>query len=75
MFIFLTTATNIEMEPTSIKTTFFKYLLMPIIVAILVFVLSLIRKVKPAIKIKNIIVYVLLSGLLLALPGFFWIFR
>ncbi|WP_313376262.1 TssN family type VI secretion system protein [Chishuiella sp.] len=70
MFIFLTT-TNIEMEPASIKTIFFKYLLMPIIVAIMVFIMSLIRKAQPAIQVKHIIVYVLVSGLCLALPGFF----
>ncbi len=70
MFIFLTT-TNIEMEPASMKTIFFRYLLMPLIVAILVFIMGLIRKAKPAIQIKHIIVYVLLSGLCLALPGFF----
>ena len=68
MFIFLISTTNIEMEPASIKSIFFKYLLMPIIVAIMVFILGLIRKARPAIQIKHIIICVLLGGLSLALP-------
>ena len=71
MFIFLISTTNIEMEPASIKSIFFKYLLMPIIVAIMFFILGLIRKARPAIQIKHIIIYVLLGGLCLALPGMF----
>jgi len=59
------------MGDTSLKSIFFKYLLMPIIMVIMVFIMSFIRKSTPAIKLKTIIVYVLVSGLILALPGFF----
>lgn len=47
-----------------------RYILMPLIMGILVFVMALIRRAKPAIKLKHIILYVLLAGLVLALPGF-----
>ena len=58
------------MEIGSVKGIFLRYLLMPIIAGILVFILALIRKSKPAIKIKHIILYVLISGFCLSLPGF-----
>ena len=58
------------MEIGSVKGIFLRYLLMPIIAGILVFILAMIRRSKPAIKIKHIIFYVLLSGLCLGLPGF-----
>jgi len=54
----------------SVKEIFLRYLLMPIIAGILIFILSVIRKNKPAIKIKHIILYVLVAGLCLSLPGF-----
>lgn len=44
---------------------------MPLIAIIMMFILGIIRRNKPAIKIKVIIVYVLLCSLCLALPGVF----
>lgn len=58
------------MEFTSVKGIFLRYLLLPIFAAIMVFILSAIRRGRPAINIKTIIVYVLLCGLAIALPGF-----
>lgn len=59
------------MEISSIKGIFFRYILMPLFAAIMMFIMVRIRKNKPAIKIKHIIVYVLLCGLCLAIPGIF----
>ena len=58
------------MEFTSVKGIFLRYLLMPLFAAIMIFVMSAIRRGKPAIKLKTIIIYVLLCGLAIALPGF-----
>ncbi len=58
------------MEFSSVKGLFLRYLLMPLFAAVMVFILSAIRKGRPAIKIKTIIIYVLLCGLTIALPGF-----
>lgn len=59
------------MEISSIKGIFLRYILMPVFAAIMMFIMVRIRKNTPAIKIRSIIVYVLLSGLCLALPGVF----
>lgn len=59
------------MEISSIKGIFLRYILMPLFAAIMMFIMVRIRKSTPAIKIRSIIVYVLLSGLCLALPGVF----
>lgn len=59
------------MDVSSLKGIFFRYIFMPLMIGILVFIMSLIRKSRPAIKIKHIIIYVLICGLLLALPGIF----
>ena len=59
------------MEVSSIKTVFFKYILMPLMMLVLIFIMNLIRKNKPAIKLKHIIIYVLLGGLSLSVLGFF----
>ena len=58
------------MEVSSIKSVFLRYLLMPLMMVVLVFIMNLIRKNRPAIKFKHIIVYVLLGGLTLSLLGF-----
>lgn len=58
------------MEFTSIKGVFLRYLLMPLFMGIMVFVMALIRKSRPAIKIKHIIIYVLLASITIAIPGF-----
>ena len=57
------------MELTSIKGVFLRFILMPLIALIMMFVMGLIRKGTPAIKMKVIIVYVLLCGLCIAIPG------
>lgn len=57
------------MELGSIKGIFLRYLLMPIFAAIMIFVMTAIRKGKPAIKIKVIIIYVLLTSLAFVLLG------
>ncbi|MDR0792034.1 MAG: TssN family type VI secretion system protein [Chitinophagaceae bacterium] len=59
------------MDITVIKTVFIKYLLMPLVVAVLVVVMGYIRKkVSPTIKNKTLILYVLICSLCLAIPGF-----
>lgn len=58
------------MEFTSIKGIFLRYLLMPMFAVVMVFIMGLLRRGRPAIKIKTIIIYVLLCGLVIALPGF-----
>ncbi|MFV0531929.1 MAG: TssN family type VI secretion system protein [Flavobacteriales bacterium] len=58
------------MEFSFVKGVFLRYLLMPLIMVIMVFVLGLIRKGRPAIKIKHIIIYLLLVALSIAIPGF-----
>lgn len=59
------------MEISSVKGIFLRYILMPLIAIIMMVILGVIRRNKPAIKIKVIIVYVLLCSLCLALPGIF----
>lgn len=59
------------MEVSSIKGIFFRYILVPLLAVIMMVILGVIRRNKPAIKIKVIIVYVLLCSLCLAIPGFF----
>ena len=58
------------MEVSSIKGIFLRYLLIPIFAVIMVFIMGLIRKGKPDIKIRTIIIYVLLTSLSFALLGF-----
>lgn len=58
------------MELTSVKTVFFKFLLMPILMALIVVVLGAIRNATPAIKIKTIIVYFILCTFSIAIGGF-----
>ncbi|MCT3832679.1 TssN family type VI secretion system protein [Elizabethkingia anophelis] len=58
------------MELTSIKGVFLRYILMPLFAVIMMFIMGIIRKNTPAVKLKHIIVYVLLGGLILAIPGF-----
>lgn len=58
------------MELSSIKSVFLRYLLIPIFAALMVMVLSAIGRTKSAINLKAIIVYLLLSSLVIALPGF-----
>ena len=58
------------MELGSIKGIFLRYLLMPIFAAIMVFIMGAIRKGKPEIKIKTIIIYVLLTSFAFGLLGF-----
>lgn len=59
------------MELSSVKGIFLRYLLMPIFAAIMIFIMTAIRKGKPAIKIRTIIIYVLLTSLSFALLGLF----
>lgn len=57
------------MDIGSIKGIFLRYLLMPIFAFLMVFIMTAIRKGKPAIKIKTIIIYVLLTSLAFMLLG------
>ncbi len=59
------------MEISSVKGIFLRYIMMPLFAVIMMAVLGAIRRNKPAIKIKTIIIYVLLCSLCLALPGIF----
>ncbi|MDN4011629.1 TssN family type VI secretion system protein [Chryseobacterium gambrini] len=59
------------MEISSVKGIFLRYILMPLFAVIMMVILGIIRKDKPAIKIKTIIIYVLLCSLCLAIPGIF----
>ncbi|MCY1661938.1 TssN family type VI secretion system protein [Chryseobacterium sp. SL1] len=59
------------MEISSVKGIFLRYILMPLFAVIMMVILGIIRKNKPAIKIKTIIIYVLLCSLCLAIPGIF----
>lgn len=59
------------MEFTSIKSVFLRYIIMPLFAVIMMGIMAFIRKNTPAIQLKHIIVYVLISSLCLAIPGFF----
>ncbi|WP_292008965.1 TssN family type VI secretion system protein [Chryseobacterium sp.] len=59
------------MEISSVKGIFFRYILLPLIAIIMMVILGIIRRNKPAIKMKVIIIYFLLCSLCLAIPGFF----
>ncbi|WP_326983670.1 TssN family type VI secretion system protein [Chryseobacterium sp. MYb264] len=59
------------MEISSVKGIFFRYILMPLFAVIMMVILGVIRRNKPAIKIKTIIIYFLLCSLCLAIPGIF----
>ncbi len=58
------------MEVSSVKGIFLRYLLMPLFAGVMIFIMSAIRRHKPAIKVKTIIIYLLLAGLALGIPGF-----
>jgi hypothetical protein len=58
------------MEISSVKGIFLRYILMPLIAIIMMVILGIIRRNKPAIKIKVIIIYVLLCSLCLAFRVF-----
>ena len=53
----------------SIKAFFLAHLLLPTVLLVLVFPLAYLQKKMPFIKSKEVIFYVLFSGLILALPG------
>lgn len=57
------------MEITSIKGVFLRYILMPLFAIIMMGIMAFVRKNTPAIKLKHIIVYVLLTSFCLAIPG------
>ncbi|MFC6269738.1 TssN family type VI secretion system protein [Frigoriflavimonas asaccharolytica] len=57
------------MDLGSIKGIFLRYLLMPIFAFIMIYIMTAIRKGKPDIKIKTIIIYVLLNSLAFMLLG------
>ncbi len=59
------------MEISSVKGIFFRYILMPLFAVIMMVILGIIRRNKPAIRIKTIIIYFLLCSLCLAIPGIF----
>jgi hypothetical protein len=57
------------MNVVAIKAVFLKYILLPLIVILLGVVLGYMKKRTPKIKGKVLIVYILLSGLCLGIPG------
>jgi hypothetical protein len=57
------------MNIIALKVLFFRYILMPLIVIILAVILTFVRK-KLSIKNKTIFLYILISALCLAVPGF-----
>lgn len=59
------------MDIVVLKGIFLRYILLPLIVILLAVVLGYMKKQTPKIKGKILIVYILLSSLCLALPGFF----
>jgi hypothetical protein len=59
------------MDISSVKGIFLRYILMPLFAVIMMVILGFIRRNKPAIQIKTIIIYVLLCSLCLAIPGVF----
>ncbi|HEU4497231.1 MAG TPA: TssN family type VI secretion system protein [Flavobacterium sp.] len=58
------------MDVVVIKGIFLKYILLPLIVVVLAIVLGYMKRQVPKIKGRVLIVYILLAGLCLALPGF-----
>lgn len=58
------------MDVSSVKGIFLRYILLPLIAVIMMFILGIITRNKPAIKIRTVIIYILLCSLCLALPGF-----
>lgn len=54
-----------------IKAFFIHYLLVPIVLVVLAFLLVFLKKKLPFIKSKELIIYLLVGGLLLGLPGLF----
>lgn len=54
-----------------IKGVFLKYILLPLIIILLALVLRYMKKQTPKVKGKVLIIYILLSALCLAIPGFF----
>lgn len=49
---------------------FLKYLLAPLVVVIVLFLMNSIQDIKKQLSLKNTIIYILLAGLLLGTPGF-----
>lgn len=49
---------------------FLKYLLAPLLMVVLLFLMNSVKSIKQRLSVKNVIIYVLLSGLLLGTPGF-----
>ncbi len=58
------------MDIVILKGFFLRYLLLPLIALVLCMVLLYIRKKIPVVKIKVLILYILISSLCLAIPGF-----
>ena len=54
---------------------FLKYLLAPLLMVVLLFLMNGIKNVKQKLSVKNVIIYILLAGLLLGTPGFLAILR
>lgn len=57
------------MQIELIKAFFFAYVFLPLLVLILVVFLLLLQKKMPFIKNKEVLLYVIISGIILALPG------
>lgn len=54
---------------------FLKYLLAPLLMVVLLFLMNGIKNVKQKLSVKNVIIYILLAGLLLGTPGFLAILK
>lgn len=54
---------------------FLKYLLAPLLIIVILFLINTIKKGEKKISVKNIIIYILLAGLLLGTPGFLGVLK
>ena len=54
---------------------FLKYLLAPLLMVVLLFLMNGIKNVKQKLSVKNVIIFILLAGLLLGTPGFLAILK
>ena len=52
-----------------LTTYFLKYLLAPLLVTVILLIMNGVKAIKKQLKFKNVIVYILVAGLLLGIPG------
>ena len=52
-----------------LTTYFLKYLLAPLLVTVILLIMNGVKAIKKQLKFKNVIIYILVAGLLLGIPG------